>query len=122
MLKDYPIYFNETELPAPKKWAEDFNTIETVNETEAGTDQVLVARYGKLSVSVQFDCSSRWAHTFAVFRDAGPIFVKSYDLKEDGYKTRKMRIRNFRSTPVEGSEKVQGTTGLYTITFDLEEY
>lgn len=122
MLKDYPIFFNATELPTPKKWDETFSTVETVNVTEAGTDQVLVARYGKLSVAAQFDCSSRWAHTFSQFRDAGPLSVSSYDLKTEDYKTRRMRMRDFKSSPVEGSEKVPGTTGLYSITFSLEEY
>lgn len=122
MLKDYPIYFNETKLPTPKKWAESFDTVETVNQTEAGTDQVLVTRYGKLSVSARFDCSSRLGHLFAVFRDAGPILVKAYDLKADGYVTRKMRLRELQSEPVEGSEKTPGTTGLYAVTFRLEEY
>lgn len=122
MLKDYPIYFNDQKLPGPKKWDEDFGTIETVNQTEAGTDQVLVVRYGKLTVSAQFDCSSRWAGRFAEYRDAGPITVKSYDLKTADYKERRMRLRGFKSSPVEGSRNTPGTTGLYSIAFILEEY
>lgn len=122
MLKEYPIYFNDEKLPDPKKWEEEFKTIENVNQTEAGTDQVLVVRYEKLTVTAQFNCSSRWAARFAEYRDAGPITVKSYDLKSADYKERRMRIRDFKSSPVEGSKNTPGTTGLYGIVFNLEEY
>lgn len=122
MLKDYPIIFDQTELPKPEKWAEKYETVETVNETEAGTDQVLVARYGKLTVSAAFNCTSAMAQTFATFRDAGPISVQMYDLKDAAYKTRTMRIRGFSSTPVDHSEKVPDTNGLYEISFELKEY
>lgn len=122
MLKDYPILFNQTELPKPEKWSEKFETVETVNETEAGTDQVLVARYGKLTVSAVFNCTSAMAQTFAEFRDIGPITVQTYDLATAAYKTRTMRIRGMSSTPVEHSEKVPDTNGLYEISFELKEY
>lgn len=122
MLKDYPIYFDDTKLFTPKEWNESFDVIESTSQTEAGTDQVIVIRTDKLSVSASFQCSSRWAAKFAEFRDQDSIEVKSYDLKAQDYKTRTMRIRNFKSTPEENSEKTNNTNGLYTISFDLEEY
>ena len=122
MLKDYPLYFGDEKIPFPKRWEEQYDTIETVNQTEAGTDQVLVVRYGKLTVSAQFNCSSRWAAKFASYRDAGPLQVKGYDIKAQDYEVRTMRIRDFHSALVEDSKSTPGTTGLYTITFSLEEY
>ena len=122
MLKDYPIYFDDTKLFTPENWAESYNVIETTNQTEAGTDEVIVVRYDKLSVSAEFACSSKWAATFAAFRDKDIIAVKIYDLKTSGYKTRQMRMRNFSTGPEKGSEKTRGTDGLYTVSFDLEEY
>ncbi len=122
MLKDYPVYFNETKLFAPEKWEEAYSVVETTNQTEAGTDQVLIVRYDKLSVSASFACSSKWAAVFAAFRDEDIIAVKLYDLKTKGYKTRQMRMRNFSTGPEKGSEKTRGTDGLYTVSFSLEEY
>lgn len=122
MLKNYPVKFNTEEIPEPVKWDEDFANVENVIQTEAGTDVVIVARYGKLSVAAQFNCSSRWAAKFAVYRDAGAIEVESYDIKTGGYKQRKMRIREFKSSVVENSYRTSGTNGLYTISFILEEY
>lgn len=122
MLKDYPVYINDTKLPEYEKWEEDYGTIETVNQTEAGTDQVTTERYGKLSVSAQYNCSSGWAARFATFRDMRPIMVKIYDIAEQEYRQRKMRLRNFHVVPVKGSQRTPGTEGLYQISFDLEEY
>lgn len=122
MLKDYPIYFDNTKLFTPKSWDESYEVVENTYETEAGTDQVDVTRYDKLSVSASFQCTSEWAAIFANFRDKDSIQVKMYDLKLQDYKTRTMRIRNFKTGPEKHSERTEGTNGLYTINFDLQEF
>ncbi len=122
MLSEYPIYFDDTKLFTPESWEESYAVVESTNQTEAGTDQIIVTRYDKLSVSASFQCSSRWAATFAAFRDKDSIAVKLYDLKTQDYKTRTMRIRNFKTAPEKNSEKTEGTNGLYTVSFDLEEF
>ncbi|MCH4034753.1 MAG: hypothetical protein LKE85_12295 [Lachnospiraceae bacterium] len=122
MLSDYPIYFDETKLFTPESWEESYSVVESTNQTEAGTDQVIVTRYDKLSVSASFQCSSHWAATFAAFRDKDSIAVKLYDLKTQDYKIRTMRIRNFKTAPEKNSEKTKGTNGLYTVSFDLQEF
>jgi hypothetical protein len=122
MLSEYPIYFDDVKLFTPESWEESYAVIENTNQTEAGTDQVIVTRYDKLSVSASFKCSSRWAAIFASFRDQDSIAVKLYDLKTQGYKTRTMRIRNFKTGPEKNSEKTKGTNGLYTVSFDLQEF
>ncbi len=122
MLSEYPIYFDETKLFTPESWEESYSVVESTNQTEAGTDQVIVTRYDKLSVSASFQCTSRWAAIFAGFRDQDSIAVKLYDLKTQDYKTRTMRIRNFKTGPEKNSEKTKGTNGLYTVSFDLEEF
>ena len=120
--KDDPIYFDDTKLFWPSKWDEKYEVVETTNATEGGTDQVIVTRYDKLSVSCEFQCSDTWAATFAEFRDHDSIQVKCYDLKTRDYKTRTMRIRNFSPDRKEGSEKLRSTNGLYTVSFDLIEF
>lgn len=122
MLRDYPVYFGAEKIPWPTKWQEKYENVETVNSTEAGTDQVLVVRYGKLSVSAQFNCSSRWTAKFVAYSKAGPIDVKAYDMETQKYKTRSMRLRNLQITQVENSHNTAGTIGLYTVACSLEEY
>ena len=122
MLNEYPIYFDDTKIFTPENWQESYDVVENTNQTEAGTDQVIVVRYDKLSVSASFHCSSRWAAKFAEFRDKNSIAVKLYDLKTQDYKTRTMRMRNFKSEPEKNSEKTKNTNGLYTVSFDLQEF
>lgn len=122
MLSEYPIYFDDFKLFTPESWEESYAVIENTNQTEAGTDQVIVTRYDKLSVSASFKCSSRWAAKFAEFRDKDSIQVKLYDLKTQDYKTRTMRMRNFKTGPEKNSEKTRCTNGLYTVNFDLQEF
>ena len=120
--KDYPIYFDDTRLFWPSKWDEKYEVVETTNATEGGTDQVIVTRYDKLSVSCEFQCSDAWAAILSDFRDQDSIAVKLYDLKTRGYKTRTMRIRNFKTGPEKNSEKLASSNGLYTVSFDLYEF
>ena len=120
--KDFPIYFDDTKLFWPSKWQESYSVIETTKPTEAGTDQVIVTRYDKLSVSCEFKCSAAWASTFTNFRDKDSIAVRLYDLKTRDYKTRTMRIRNFKTAPEKNSEKLASSNGLYTVSFDLYEF
>ena len=122
MLSEYPIYFDDVKLFTPESWEESYAVIENTNQTEAGTYQVIVTRYDKLSVSASFKCSSRWAAKFAEFRDKDSIQVKLYDLKTQDYKTRTMRMRNFKTGPEKNSEKTRCTNGLYTVNFDLQEF
>ncbi|WP_108775574.1 hypothetical protein [Lactimicrobium massiliense] len=122
MLSDYPIYFDDTKLFTPESWHESYEVVENTNQTEAGTDQTVVIRYDKLSVSASFNCSSKWAAKFAEFRDHDSIQVKLYDLKTQDYKTRTMRIRNFKSGPEKNSERTKRTNGLYVVSFDLNEF
>ena len=120
--KDFPIYFDDTKLFWPSKWQESYSVIETTKQTEAGTDQVIVTRYDKLSVSCEFKCSAAWASTFTNFRDKDSIAVRLYDLKTRDYKTRTMCIRNFKTAPEKNSEKLASSNGLYTVSFDLYEF
>lgn len=122
MLKDYPIKFNDETVPDPIKFDAEQSTIEQVNETEAGTDLIVVTRYGKMSYNCEFHCSSMWAHKFAMYARADVIELSCYDLLADGLATKSVRLRDFRPSLVDNSRNVEGTNGLYRVTFKLEEF
>lgn len=122
MLNDYPVKFDDEQIFPPESWEESSEVIENVNQTEAGTDQVSVTRYDKLSVSASFNCSSRWASKFKAYSKKNSISVSLYDLEEQGYKTRTMRIRNFKAKPQDNSRLTPGTNGLWSVSFDLNEF
>lgn len=122
MLTSYPILFDNTEIIWPTKWDESFETLETVNETEAGTDVVDVRRQGKLTITATFKASSVWAKTFQGFSNSNSIEVQIYDADTEGYKTHTMRMRKFKKTLTKGSQYVRYGNGVYTVSFELIEF
>lgn len=122
MLKDYPVLINGVALMESNSWEEESNTIENTYETEAGTDQVSVIRYDKLTVSANFRCHSDWLRQFKQWSKADTLTVQMYDAIANGYVSRTMRMRNFKQKLVEYSEKVHDTNGVWNVTFSLEEF
>lgn len=122
MLKDFPVKINGTVLFEPSKWEEDSAVIENKYETEAGTDQVSVTRYDKLTVSVQYRCHSEWLAGFKQWSQTDILMVDIYDAQAKGYKRRTMRLRNFKTSLIEFSEKVKDTNGVWDVSFTLEEF
>lgn len=117
-----PIQFNGQNIIEPVSWAEDSQVIETVNETEAGTDQIAVTRYDKLSVACAFQCSHRWAKKFKEYSRLDEISVSFYDILTETYATRQMRIRDFKVSLVDYSWKTPNTNGLWNVSFSLIEF
>ena len=122
MLKDYPITFDGERIFTPTSWEEESAVVESVNETEAGTDQIIVTRYDKLSVSATFQCSSTWAGKFKAYSKRDYVAVRLYDIETHDYVERSMRLRGFKAVPTEHSERTSGTDGLWTVSFTLEEF
>ena len=116
------IKFDDEEIIEPQSWSEDSEVIETVNETEAGTDQVAVLRYDKLSISCSFQCSHRWAKKLKAYSKQDEISVSFYDILAEENTVRKMRIRDFKAALVENSWKTPGTNGLWIVSFNLFEF
>lgn len=122
MLSEYPIKFGQEVIFTPESWEESSEVIENINTTEAGTDQIAVTRCDKLSISCSFQCSSLWAKKFKEYSKQDEIAVSIYDLIDETYKVRNMRIRNFRASLVSGSWHTPNTAGLWDVSFDLEEF
>ena len=116
------IKFDGEEIIEPESWSEDSRVIETVNETEAGTDQIAVLRYDKLSISCSFQCSHRWAKKLKAYSKQDEIDVSFYDILAEENTVRKMRIRDFKAALVDNSWRTPGTNGLWVISFSLEEF
>jgi hypothetical protein len=114
--------FDDEKIFTPASWEEESAVVESVNETEAGTDQIIVTRYDKLSVSASFQCSSTWAGKFKAYSKRDSVAVRMYDLETHGYVEREMRLRGFKAVPAEHSERTSGTDGLWTVSFTLEEF
>lgn len=123
----YPIFFDDTEMLSPHSWNETSEVIETVNSTEAGTDQVDVTRYDKLKISVSYvvaenDNGQEWANILKGFSKQNSITVKRYDILEQGYEEREMRMRDFSANLKPKSDMLPSVNGVWEISFTLIQF
>lgn len=51
---------NDREYPNPTDMTENYDNLETVNESEAGTDLIVEKRLGKLTANMTFQVSRLW--------------------------------------------------------------
>lgn len=118
----YQIRMNQVQVPPPTVWDITYDTKETVNETEAGTDQIILTRKNKLSVSATFQVSSRWYGFFQHLKDEDSFPLTIYNPIEDTTRAYTVRLRDFVPSFVQYSEKNRGTAGLWNITFTLIQF
>ena len=122
VLKNYPIKINTTAIPFGGSISEKYDTIETVNTSEAGTDIVQTQRLGKLTVSFSFRTLSDWIPTLEGWAfDNTYKTVSIYDFVTAAYKDHTMRMRNYKKNFVEYSQNQTKTTGVWDVSFDLIE-
>ena len=118
----YPMMFNDTVIPFPSSYSEQSKTIENVRQTEAGTDIVNIARYGKLHVSMSFKYLQPTLQSLAVFETEDSFVFKRYNPKNGTYEERTVRMRDFNCSLVKGSEDLTEVDGVWQVSFNLEEF
>lgn len=123
----YPIMFDDTQILSPSEWNETSNVVETVNVTEAGTDSVEVTRYDKLTVSARFKVAEaanvvEWAKVFKEFSKKPSFTLKRYDILEQGYEERTVRMRDFVAELMPKSDLLPSINGIWDISFTLIEF
>ena len=60
--------------------------------------------------------------TYQMWAKVDSLDVSIYDATANGYTNRVMRIRDFKASPVEWSERMKDTDGIWNISFSLEEF
>lgn len=122
MLKNYPIKFDNNTIPFPNSMSFSNEVLETVNETEAGTDVVQIRRIQKMTIQMSFRLMNKYLKFFEGYAYSHTtITVSLYDATADAYVTRTMRMRDFKYSLVEKSELVNDINGMYDISFSLIE-
>jgi len=122
ILANYPIKINTTAIPFSGSMEENYDTIENVNVSEAGTDIVQTQRLMKLKLSISYKILSSWIATFEGWAaDNTYKTVSIYDFTTGAYKDRQMRMRKYKKKLVKHSENLAATTGIWEVSFDLIE-
>lgn len=124
--RDYPLMIDSVVIPFPNKYDEASDTIEDVNETEAGTTIRTVSRYDKKTISLSFTVTSEWAIYFKQLyvgqaSRENPIGFMRYSLYTEGYETLAVVMRNFKASPRYKSGTLEATEGVWDINFTFEE-
>lgn len=115
MLGHY-LSFNGTTFPNPKTPTMTQSTIETVNQSEAGTDLVIVTRAAKRSWDFTFDLSYQKKEILRAL-----CMQEQVSMTYMGT-TYTVRLRDFTEQLVEGSEWLRSLNGLYTCTVKVTQY
>lgn len=119
---NYPMLFNTTQIPFPTSYSEDSQTIESVRQTEAGTDIVNIARQNKLKATMSFRCLQTTLQTLASFETSNSFKFKRYNPKNGTYEERTVRMRDFKHELIKGSEDLPSVDGVWEVSFTLEEF
>lgn len=124
MLKrDYPIYFDTDVVPIRhKRWDITYDNISVTNQTESGTDDVEVTRFGKATIDAQFDVTERWAKFFRQYSIKQYFTVKYYDVLNNDYVERVVRMENISVSEYPESVTIDGVNGIYQVSFVLYEF
>ena len=121
MLADYPMYFDDDRILNPTEWSEDFEVVENVNQTEAGTDIHVVTRYDKMTVKAKFYVTDKWAKLFKQYSKKPSFVLRKYDVLTEDYEERTVVLRGLSIERLSKSEKIAISNGIYAVSFNLEE-
>lgn len=120
-LADYPYCFDDTPIDFPLTWQETVKTVENVQQTEAGTDAIIVTRFDKLYVSVTARVSSTNLAFFDTYSKKKSFSLSRYNMDTGIYETRTVRMRNYTRSLLRRSEGLTVSYGVWDISYTLEE-
>lgn len=112
--------FNGTNLPLPDSYDIELSDVEadSSGETEAGTKQRDVIRTGVVSISVSFSVSPAWLKRLSAYSKLPKITVQYFDTEGLELKETEMYMTGFKAK----FEKDTSYKGLWTVSFDLNEF
>ena len=119
---DYPVVIGTTPITIPAMtWSMSLETVETVNTTEDGHDDVELTRLGKRKITASYKVTDSWALFFRSMYSADTVTVSVYDTLTQTYAVIDMRVRNYKESLVRKSDDLSVTNGIYNISFELVE-
>lgn len=122
--KNYPIILNNVEYKYFKMWNTTRNDYVTTHETEAGTQEDVVTRKGRLSISVSVTCLQPLLASLLSLADMDEFEAKIYNPATDDYDTIDVRIGagSMSYNLKTGSADLSAVNGVYEVSFTLEEF
>ncbi len=122
--QNYPIVLNNVEYKYFKTWNISRNDYVATHETEAGTQEDVVSRKGRKSISVSVTCLQPLLADLIGLADLDEFEAKIYDVLLDDYDTMDVRIGagSMSYSLVSGSADLSAVNGVWEVSFTLEEF
>lgn len=122
-MKDYPVMFNNTEIPFFPEIDVEPKKIANKNQSEGGRDIIQVVRRDKWSLPVKMSVADdEWVAFFYALSLDDSITFKMYSPLEGGYSERIVRMENFKYKMHKHSEDLSAVMGVWDVSFTLEEF
>ncbi len=120
----YPPMFDNTAVPFFPDIDNSPNNIEETHESEGGMDIVQTIRTDKLSASVKMKVADdTWvAFFYDLYKNHDSVTFKQYSPLLHGYETRTVRLTGFKYKKVKHSEDLKAVTGVWEVSFNIEEF
>ena len=121
---NYPIVLNNVEYMYFKTLGIKRNDYVSTHETEAGTQEDVVTRKGRRSISVSVTCLQPLLASLLGLADIDEFEAQIYDPATDDYDTIDVRIGagSMSYSLKQGSADLPAVNGVWEVSFTLEEF
>ena len=122
--KNYPIVLNNVEYKYFKTWNTKRNDVVTTHVTESGTQEDVITRKGRKSISVSVTCLQPLLANLVALADLDEFEAKIYDVANSQYDTITVRIGtgSMSYSLKQRSADLDAVNGVWTVSFTLEEF
>ncbi len=112
--------FDGETLPEPDSYEVSMEDVEadSSGETEAGTTQRDVVRFGVHTISVSFTVTAKWLKKLTAYKQQAKIVVEFFDMETAETASAEMYISGYKSK----READSSYGGLWNVSFSLNEF
>lgn len=122
-LKDYPVIMNGTEVPFFPEIDNDPKKLLNENESEGGRRIIQLIRQERLDSSIRMELADyQWVQFFAQLNQLDSFIFKQYSPLTNGYVEKNVFLNNFKYKAKKHSEDLSAVTGVWEVSFTLEEF
>lgn len=122
-LSEYPVIMNGTAVPFFPELDNEPQKLQTTNRSEGGRDLVQLIRSDKMKVSVKTEIAgAQWLQFFYQLYMLDAFSFKQYNPLIDNYDERTVRLEDFKYKAKKKSEYLTAVTGVWEVSFTLEEF
>lgn len=120
----YPPKFDDTALTFfPSSWSRQLSKVLNKNQSESGKDLIQTIRAKKRSYPFSFALADdTWCDFFEQYYEKDSFILSIYSTRTHAYETATVRMEGLTITPRKHSQDLTEVTGVWDVSFTLEEF